>query len=159
MVLNADAFSNIVKIYQDNIDALLSVMGKPCLLVFKSTISAVNNNFYDQVRGPVDNKRPDFGGDGVNHPPIEVPNTRLIIALTHLDPSDFESYGINLKLEKSIVKIKTYATDIPDLKRCEYIIPNYSEDALTQAKYKLTRGPIPRGLQENRYSVSYWSEF
>lgn len=153
MPINPAEFDSLVNIYEAEIDGLLNVMGKPCLLVFHETIINPSEETNDPVRN--DSRKPFYE----SNVPIPVSNreTKVIKALTKHGPSDYETFGVKVKEPRDIVRLKTFLTDVPDLKRCDYIIPDLNVKDVVGLKYRLIREPVPRGLKRNRYAVSYWA--
>ncbi len=155
MPIDSSNFSKIVKIYQENIDSLIENMGKEVVLYFEPKITNVNDQFYDPVRGG-DEKRPSYKGNSSKVSPTILQATKIIKALTKLNPSDYETFGLVIKNPQGIVRLKTYISDVPDLKRCKYIIPNIDVKDIIGARYQLLRDPVPQGLQQDRYAISFW---
>jgi hypothetical protein len=147
--------TNLVRIYQENIDALLESMGKPVILYFEETITNIKPEFNDSVRDE-DLRKPSYKTDIPNSTPSVVQNTKTIKALIQYNPRDFESFGIQVNQPDSVIRLKTFLTDVPDLKRCDHIVPNADSVNIVEAKYRLLREAIPRGLQEDRYAITYW---
>lgn len=156
MPIDADSFNEIVKIYQTEIDSLIENMGKEVTLHFKDTVANVNNEFYDPIHGR-DIKMPAYKGTGANPEPTITEHTKTIKALIRIDPSDFRLFaGMSVQEPNALIRLKTYLTDIPDLKRCEFIVPFVPDIGIIDTKYHLLREPIPAGLKENRYALTYW---
>jgi hypothetical protein len=155
MPLDAASFNNLVDIYEGEIDSLINNMGKTVRIYFPATVTGVNEGFYDPVRGG-DARRPDYSTTAQNPNPTRTHDTRDILALLSVDPAEFETFGINVKNPRGILRLKTYLSDVPDLVRAEFVVPNPSLTAIVNHKYKLVRPPTPRGLKRNRYALSYW---
>lgn len=155
MPLDSATFSKLVKIYQAEIDSLIQNLGKPITLYFQSTNSNVNDKFYDQLRAE-NPLIPDYKKTIAESAPTRVENTRIIKALVKWITKDFESYGQEISIPKGTLRLKTFLTDVPDLQRCDYIIPNSNSTGVIEVKYKLLRQPQPVGLQEDRYAITYW---
>jgi hypothetical protein len=147
--------SKIVPIYQSAIDGVINQMGKPVLLVFEDTVTNMTDNFQDKV-DDFETKKPLFKADSISDQPVITQNTKIITSLIQHNPKDFKTYDINVKEGTDIVRLKSFLTDVPDLDRCKYIIPNYSSIAIIGYKYRMLKNPVPRGLQIDRYAVSYW---
>lgn len=148
-------YNKLVKLYQDSIDEFINNLGKNILVVYESTISSVSDSFNDPIR--IDSvKQPDFKKTTTSSAPTVVENSETIKALITYNPKDFESFNLKLNDDANVIRLKTYITDIPKLKRCSYIIPNYDVEQLHQTKFSLLRAPIPRGIQQDRYAYTYW---
>lgn len=146
--------TDVVPIYQENIDALIDQMGKTVTLYMKQTTTGVADSNYDPVRNAV--KLPAFktGATG----PTLTDNTTSFKALIKWDPKEFKNFSINVNKPQSTLRLKTYITNAHHLARCEYLIPDVSTSTYILGKFKLA-GPIaPIGLQENRYCVSFWEQ-
>ena len=147
--------SKVVPIFQSAIDAVLAQMGKPCLVVFEDTISNTTANFEDTVNQN-ELKKPNFKADSISDQPVITKNSIIITALTNHSPKEFKTFNINVREGADILRLKTLLTDAPSLIRAKYVIPNYDSLATIGYKYRLVRNPVPRGLQVDRYAVSYW---
>ncbi len=155
MPLNPAQFENLVHIYQGEIDSLIENMGKDVEIHFKSTQVSVPQEFFDPIRGE-GTRMPDYKNTGSIAAPVETENTRTIKALIKHAPSDYEDFGIKVDNPKGIVRLKTYLTDVPDLVRCDFIIPNISSKEIIGAKYRIIRAAVPVGLKYDRYSITFW---
>lgn len=127
MGIDAASFSRLVKVYQDGIDSLISNLGKPMLLLFKQTTTGtVNESFHDQARND-DNLKPSYKQTSVSPAPIVTYNGKIIQSLVKWNIKNYETYGIRIDDEtKSIIRLKSYLTDVADLERCDFVIPNVS---------------------------------
>lgn len=152
MPIDPATFTELTKIYEREIDSIIENFGKDCLFVFHETITNQNDDISDPLRD--DNRRPNYQSE--NPQPVSNRETKIIKVLTRHNPSDYETFGTKLRQPSDIIKIKTYVTNMPDLKRVDYIIPDINVEGYAGARYRLLREPIPRGLKNNRYAVSYW---
>lgn len=146
--LNIDS---LVPLYQDAIDQLINALGKNILVVFKPTVVSTTDAVQDDLRGE-GVKSPSFKGAG----PTVAANVSTIIGLIKYNPADYIKYFGPIEKGQNIVRIKTFLTNLDDLTRAQYVIPSYDARKYVQAKYKLLREPIPIGLQEDRYCVTFW---
>lgn len=157
MPLDPTSFARVVKIYQENIDSLIDNMGKEVSLHFYPNITDVTTEFHDAIRG-VGSRKPIYKATEANPAPQITEITRIIKALTEADPQNFDSFGdIHVQNANMIIQLKTYLSDVPDLIRCEYIVPNLDAEGIVNMRFKLVRTPVPKGLQINRYAISYWA--
>ena len=147
--------SRIVPIYQGIIDDVINSLGKPVLLVYEDSVSSVADDFQDKVND-FETRKPSFKADSISDQPAISINSEILKCLISHDPKDFKTFDINIKQGTDIVRLKTFLTDSVKLNRCKYIVPNYDSTAITNYKYRLLRQPVPRGLQVDRYAVSYW---
>lgn len=151
--------THLVPIYQENIDQIILQLGKPVILYFSESVTPVSSGFFDPLR--VENTlMPDFKQTAANPAPIRTTSTRTILALLKWKPKEYEHFDDQrVDNPDGILRLKTFLTDIPDLMRCEYIVPNANSVPIISTKYKLVRQPQPVGLQIDRYAISYWDMF
>jgi hypothetical protein len=71
-------------------------------------------------------------------------------------PKEWRTIAPNAGEADAVLRLKSFLTDVPDLIRCEHIVPSFGSQEVLPTKYRLIREPIPVGLQTDRYSVSYW---
>ncbi len=86
----------------------------------------------------------------------ETQETRCIKGLIKWNPRDFKNYGISLSNHTSIVRVKTFLTEADDIKRAKTAIIDCDQRNIITARSKLIRGPVPVGLREDRYCISFW---
>lgn len=130
---------------------IINDLGKKILLHYPDTVVIPDNSFEDPVReGQF--RKPDYKADNA---PVITENTEIIVATVQHAPKDFIDFG-GTSDPRNILRLKTYLTDVPKLMRAEYIIPNYDSKDTIYTKFKLLREPVPRGLQIDRYALSYW---
>lgn len=157
---------SLITIYQSRIDALINQLGKNVLLEFDPIREPCPNCEFDTMRkrstgiykmgGPRPFARgrrcPYCKGRGFTETAV----TRCIKCLIQWNPKDAEDFGIAVAQKKDIVRLKTYLTEADDLIRAKTLIVNY--DIADQAKFrvKLLQNPIPVGLREDRYCISFW---
>ena len=158
--------AELIGIYQSRIDALINQLGKNVFLEFKKTRVACPNCLFDTMRdrsrgifrpgGPRPFARgrscPWCKGKGFE----ETDNNKCIKALLKWNPRDAADYGLSLSDHKGIVRIKTFLTEYKDLVRAETAIVNHDIADIANFRVKLIRGPIPVGLREDRYCISFW---
>lgn len=160
--------SDLVDIYQSRIDALINQLGKHVLLEFDPNRESCSNCIFDPIRqrstgiyitnppGPRPFKRnrkcPHCKGRGYE----ETPNTKCIDALIKWNPKNAKNYGITLTNRKDVVRIKTYITEADDLIRAKTAIIDYDQRNITIARAKMIKSPIPVGLRDSRYCISFW---
>ncbi|UCG02426.1 MAG: hypothetical protein JSW11_00240 [Candidatus Heimdallarchaeota archaeon] len=158
--------NNLINIYQSRIDAVINQLGKNVLLEFDPIRGECLNCEYDTLRrrstgiykigGPISFKRgrpcPYCKGKGL----IETTVTKCIKCLIRWNPEDMGNYGISVLQRKGIVRFKTFLSSIPDLIKTRTAISNYDIMNRTILRVKLISGPIPVGLREDRYCISFW---
>lgn len=142
---------NLITTYQLYLDELINTLGKNILLYYPPTITVNDESFADTVReGQL--RKPDYKSEDA---PTKVENTEIIKALIEYQPKNFISFGTT-KDSANVLMLKCFLTDAPKLLRAEYIVPSYDSKDILYTKYRLIREPIPRGLQIDRYCVTYW---
>lgn len=157
---------SLIRVYQANIDALINQLGKNIYLEFDPIREMCPNCLYDSMRkrstgiyrtgGP----RPFARGRRCpyckGHGFIETPVNKCIKCLIKWNPNDAENFGISLSKTKGVVRLKAYLTDADDLARAKTVIVHH--DIVDQMKLRVKRisGPIPVGLREDRYCISFW---
>lgn len=142
----------IVAIYQDSIDTLIDKLGKNVKLVFKPTVQNVSDELLDPIRDN-ESKKPSYKVEPLE---VSVENYRIIKALIKHTPKEYINFGLKIEHPENIVRLKTYLTDIPDLLRAEKIITNYDSEQLISLEYRILMDPVPAGLKEDRYAISFW---
>ncbi len=156
----------LVGIYQGRIDALINQLGKNVVLYFTPTRTACINCHIDPVRnrsngvyrvgGPRQFQRgrrcPWCKGDGFLNTEV----TKCIQCLIKWNPKDSFSYGISIEDSKSIVRLKTFITSADDMIRAQYAEVDINVSSNVRYRIRKLRGPIPIGLQESRYCLSWW---
>ena len=156
----------LIDIYQSRIDALINQLGKHVLLEFAPTRTPCTNCYYDTIRkrsngiyrpgGPRSfargRKCPYCKGHGF----LQTTVTECIHALLKWNPSEAEDYGICVTDHQGVVRIKTYLTHISSLMRAETAIVNYAIQDVLKMRVRKIKGPIPVGLREDRYCISFW---
>lgn len=157
---------SLITTYQVHIDALINQLGKNVYLEFDPIFSPCPNCTYDTIRkrstgiyipgGPRPFKRgrrcPYCKGKGL----LETAVNKCIKCLIQWNPSDVVNFGISVSQKKGIVRLKTYLTEADDLARARTVIVNHDIVGQMKLRVKLIQGPIPVGLREDRYCISFW---
>ena len=158
--------NSLIRTYQSRIDALINQLGKNVYLEFDPIRESCPNCEYDSIRkrstgvyksgGPRPfvrgRKCPYCKGRGVTETPVN----KCIKCLIKWNPNDAENFGIAVSQAKGIVRLKTYLTEADDLSRAKTVIVNYDIVDQMKLKVRLIQGPIPVGLREDRYCISFW---
>jgi hypothetical protein len=129
--------TSLIPTYQEAIDSIIDQMGKNVTLYFKSTVTNVNEGFFDPIRGDI--RKPSYSETNSESAPIVTENTKTIKALIRNTPSDFERFGLKVNNPQGVVRLKTFLTDVPDLVRCEYMMPNSDSADYANSRYRLLR--------------------
>jgi len=156
----------LIGIYQSRIDALINQLGKNVYLEFDPIRAPCPNCEYDTIRkrstgiyvigGPRPfargRKCPYCKGRGFTETAVE----RCIKCLLKWNPADAKDFGISVANTKGIVRLKTYLTEADDLMKAKTILANHDIAGQLKLRARLVRGPIPVGLREDRYCISFW---
>ena len=158
--------ASLIETYQDLIDDVIDQLGKNVLLEFDPIRAACPNCEFDLMRkrstgvykigGPRPFKRgrkcPYCKGRGL----VETAVTSTIKCLTKWNPVDAKNYGVAISQASDIVRLKTYLTDADDLMRAKTIVVNHDIVDQMRMRVRMIQGPIPVGLREDRYCISFW---
>lgn len=156
----------LIQVYQDNIDALINQLGKDVYLNFDPTRIDCPNCEFDPIRNR-SSGRPKKGGPrpfvrGRQCPYckgrgfIEEENQKCIKCLIKWNPKDLQDYGISLRDEVDVVRFKTFLTSYDDFVRAKTAFSNVAQSDSFRIKVRKIKGPVPVGLREDRYCVSFW---
>lgn len=158
--------NELIGIYQSRIDALINQLGKNILLEFDKIKIPCPNCLFDTMRGrsrgifrtggprPFARGRvcPWCKGKGFE----ESDNNKCIKALLKWNPKEAANYGLTISDSRGVVRIKTFLTEFDDLRRAVTVVANHDMDSIAKLRVKLVKGPIPVGLREDRYCISFW---
>lgn len=156
----------LIGIYQSRIDALINQLGKNVYLEFDPIREPCPNCTFDKIRnrstgiykpgGP----RPFVRGRRCpfckNKGLLETVVNKCIKCLIKWNPHDAKDFGISVSQTKGIVRLKTYLTEADDMIRAKTILTNHDIIGQMKMRVRLIRGPIPVGLREDRYCISFW---
>lgn len=67
-----------------------------------------------------------------------------------------ENYGISVSDHNGIVRIKTFLTNADDIARTRIATVDDEQSSVLRLACRLIKGPVPVGLREDRYCVSFW---
>jgi len=157
---------SLIRVYQQNIDALINQLGKDVYLNFDPTKTECPNCIFDPIRER-SSGRPKAGGPrpfrrGRQCPYckargfIEEQNQKCIKCLIKWNPKDLQDYDISLRDEVDVVRFKTYLTNYDDIVRAKTALSNVAQSEQFRVKVRKIKGPTPVGLREDRYCVSFW---
>ncbi len=158
--------SELIGIYQSRIDALINQLGKNVLLEFDPIKEPCSNCIFDivgnrsigiyKIGGPIPfirgNKCPYCKGIGF----LEQKVAQCIKCLIKWNPREIKNYGISVSKYNNVVRLKAFLTDLDSLLRAKTAIIDYDIQNIFKQRVKLIKGPIPVGLREDRYCVSFW---
>ncbi len=156
----------LIRIYQSRIDALVNQLGKNIHLEFEPVVAPCDNCLFDGMQnrstgmykpgGPLPFPRgqrcPRCKGKGV----IETRETRCIKGLIKWNPRDYADGGLSAVDPKAIVRTKSYLSDAPLIRRASTAIMNAGVQNLMRLRVRRLRGPIPVGLRQPRYCITFW---
>jgi hypothetical protein len=157
---------DLIGIYQARIDALINQLGKNVLLEYDPIVTPCPNCYFDaeskrstgvyKPTGPTPfprgQKCPHCKGAGT----VEERVTKCIKCLLKWNPSDYASYGVSVVDPKGIVRTKGYLTDSAAISRASSAIVNYDIHATMRLRVRRIRGPVPVGLRQDRYCITFW---
>ena len=157
---------SLIRIYQSRIDALINQLGKNVYLEFDPIRQPCPNCTHDTIRkrstgiykvgGPIPftrgRKCPYCKGRGFTETSVN----KCIKCLIKWNPEDANNYGLAVERRKGVVRLKTYLTEADDLARAKIVIVNHDIVGQMKLRVKLIQGPIPVGLREDRYCISFW---
>lgn len=156
----------LIEIYQGRIDSLINQLGKNVLLEFDPIRQPCTNCEFDVIRnrsngiykvgGPIPftrgSKCPYCKGLGF----LEIATTKCIKCLIKWSPKELRNYDISVSRYTNIVRLKTFLTDADDLVRAKTAIIDYDISSMFVQRVRMLRGPIPVGLREDRYCITFW---
>jgi len=159
---------SLIRIYQSRIDALINQLGKNVYLEFDPITSPCPNCSYDSLRkrsngiykagGPqpfvLGTRCPYCKGKGL----LETSVNKCIKCLLKWNPRDASDFGISVESHKSIVRLKTFLSEADDLKKAATVLVNHDIASQLKFRVRLVKGPIPVGLREDRYCISFWEQ-
>lgn len=156
----------LVDIFQGRIDAMINQLGKNVTLIFDADREVCPNCEFDPIRKR-SSGRPKAGGPrpfirGRTCPYckgkgfVESQNQKCIKALTRWNPKDAIQYGISVRRNKDIVRLKTFTSDYDDLIRAKYALANADIASVDRFMVRLKQAPVVTGLRESRYCISFW---
>ncbi|UCG02427.1 MAG: hypothetical protein JSW11_00245 [Candidatus Heimdallarchaeota archaeon] len=156
----------IVDVYQDCLDSLINQLGKNVILNFMPQKIECPNCEYDTLRrrstgvyktgGPrpflFKTKCPYCHGVGF----LEMEINKCIKCLIKWNPSSLVNWGISVEDHESVVRLKTYLDHLEDLMKAETAIVQYDSMGFVKLKVRRIIDPVPAGLREDRYCISFW---
>lgn len=157
---------DLIKIYQDRIDSLINQLGKNVLFIFDPIIEPCTNCVFDteknrstgvyKIGGPIPFTRgykcPYCKGQGFLERAVE----KCVKCLIKWNPKEFKNYGISVQKNHAVVRLKGFLTDAPYMVKAKAAIVDHDIKKSFKLIVRLIQGPIPVGLREDRYCVSYW---
>jgi len=87
---------------------------------------------------------------------VETKVEKCIKCLIKWNPKDAKKFGISAKGMRGVVRLKTYLTEMDDMMRAKTAMVNHDISETLQFRVRLIKGPIPVGLREDRYCISFW---
>lgn len=156
----------LIGIYQSRIDAMINQLGKNMLLEFAPVEVPCPNCEFDAVAKrstgiykaggptPFDRGRrcPHCSGAGT----LKTQETRCVKCLTKWNPDDYRKHGVAVEDPNSIVRTKGFLTDAPYFAKSQTAIVNHDISNILKTRVRRLRGPIPVGLREDRYCITFW---
>lgn len=159
--------TRVVPIYQENIDALINQLGKTITLYFEPTKTDCPNCIFDSTTGRSSGRYKEGGPipftNGTTCPYckgvgfISSNSTRDIKGLIKWNPKEFNRYSVNININTNTCRVKTFLSNVADINKAIYAVIQSDTSSILEQKVYLVRQPIPTGLQEDRYALTYWS--
>lgn len=158
--------ADLIGIYQDRIDSLINQLGKNVLFIFDPIIEPCTNCIFDteknrstgvyKIGGPIPftrgHKCPYCKGQGFLERAVE----KCVKCLIKWNPKEFKNYGISVQKNHAVVRLKGFLTDAPYMVKAKTAIVDHDIKKSFKLIVRLIQGPIPVGLREDRYIISYW---
>jgi len=158
--------ADLITIYQERIDSLINQLGKNVLFIFDPIIEPCTNCVFDigenrstgiyKIGGPIPftrgQKCPYCKGQGFLERAVE----KCVKCLIKWNPKEFKNYGISVQKNHAVVRLKGFLTDAPHMVKAKTAIVDHDIERAFKLIVRLIQGPIPVGLREDRYCVSYW---
>lgn len=145
MTYPAIDLGNIKEIYQHYIGEMIDKLGKNITLVMVEE-SVVNDN--------EDGNLPDWKSPSTKIERV----TQSIKGLIEYDPRDFRKFAKEIEKGSNILQVKTYLRHINSIKTCLYIEPSADSQHTIPSRYRLIRAPIPIGLGEDAFVLTFWEQ-
>ena len=154
---------SIISIYQRGIDTLVKELGKDMKLIYDPTIidcpecdtsKQPNNRFRP---GPLihyfDGRRcPYCNGAGKT----EKENSEIIRVLVKMRPRDYDQFDISVQNPAALIKTKSFLQDVIKIQRAKDALVDIQVNDTIKVKVRRLSDPIPRGLRDTRYAVTFW---
>ncbi len=156
---------NTIQIFQDGIDTLINQLGKSVRLIYPPTIIDCPNCVNDPIGNkPANRFRPGpmRFSDGIRCPycrgtkKTEEENSEVIQGLIQIKPRDYKRYGISVQDPGALVRVKTFITDVIKIERATHAIIDIQKQDIIKIKCRKIREPIPTGLRDSRYAITFW---
>lgn len=155
---------DIKKIAQYAIDDLIEQLGKTCSIVYPAAPEPCENCVFDAIAGVSANiwrtggpmpfhvgSCPMCNGQGL----IYTEKNETVKFLCQWQPRAWFIAPGNIRIPDGYVQIKGYITDLPKVRRAEYILMQTPVSGYTYFKYKLDSEPIDQGnIIQNRYFIA-----
>lgn len=156
---------DLIAIYQGCIDALINQLGKDVVLEFEPIKLPCPNCLYDSIGnrstgrykpgGPKPftvGKCPECKGNGT----LETRPTACIKALLQWSPKDMARYGVMVTNPQAVVRTKCLLRDAPSIIKANTAVIDPQVSDILRLRVKRLKGPVPVGLRESRYAVTFW---
>lgn len=156
---------NTIQIFQDGIDALINQLGKSIKLIYLPTIIACPNCINDPIGNKPANRfrpGPQRFSDGRKCPycrgtkKTEEENSEIIQGLIQVKPRNYKRYGISVQDPSALIRIKTFISDAIKIQRATHAIIDIQKQSIVKMRCRKIRDPIPTGLRDSRYAITFW---
>ena len=158
--------STVIEIFEREIDGLITDLGRDIKLIYDPSVVVCINCQFDPIGNKSNNRfRP--GGpisfpDGSRCPycngsgRTEEENSEIIKALVSWDAKDYIDFGISIQNPNAVVRTKTLLKLVPKIQRAKEAIVDYRINDILKLKCRKLRDPIPTGLKNSRYAITWW---
>ena len=158
--------STVIDIFEREIDGLITDLGRDIKLIYDPSVVVCINCQFDPIGNKSNNRfRP--GGpisfpDGSRCPycngsgRTEEENSEIIKALVSWDAKDYIDFGISIQNPNAVVRTKTLLKLVPKIQRAKEAIVDYRINDILKLKCRKLRDPIPTGLKNSRYAITWW---
>jgi len=170
---------NIIRVYQDGIDAIINQLGKAVLIIKNPTETVCPNCHWDSNKqrssGRYKTDNPNTLNGPLNKPfvngqvcpvcrgygkLVSERNNLQIKATTIWNPQEeiMDDNGTKIALPNGVCKLKTFSSyydDVVGAKEFQVAFDEKTEGSPKFANCEMFKKPTPRGLKYNRYMVFY----
>jgi len=156
---------SVITTFQAGIDTLIRELGKTVKLIYDPTIIDCPNCEVDPIGNKAANRfRPGQQrfADGRRCPycrgtgKTEEENSEEIIALIKFNPRDYKKFGISIQDPSSLIRMKTFLTDVIKIQRATTAVIDLQTKGIIKTTCRRLKDPIPTGLKESRYAITFW---
>lgn len=158
--------NDVIVLYQQGIDALITTLGKNCRLIYSPKVTPCTNCIYDPI-GKKSSNRYKTGGPvpfpngsicpvcgGVGN--ISEPAEEIIVMVVQWNPKNFPGNRANVDSPNAICRTYTYGHYFPKLQKCIAIDVDLDVSGYASYRCNRIREPIMFGIQDSKYVEAFW---